>query len=112
MRQILERRESTEKVTILSTVEQGLFAVALLRTLKLYVGVWYTQGKLEATLSDGSAPAFIDTSLNRDGGSSFGLYTINFKAASSGQSLKIRFTILTQYFAPNGNVAWEAATLQ
>lgn len=83
-----------------------------LKTLKLYLGVWYTQGKLEATLSDGSAPAFIDTSLNRNGGSSFGLYTINFKAASSGQSLKIRFTILTQHFAPNGNVAWEAATLQ
>jgi hypothetical protein len=83
-----------------------------LRTLKLYVGVWYTQGKLEATLSDGSASLFIDTSLNNNAGSSFGLYTINFKAGSTGQSLKIRFTILTQHFAPNGNVAWEAATLQ
>jgi hypothetical protein len=83
-----------------------------LRTLKLYVGVWYTQGKLEAALSDGSAPAYVDTSLNKNNGSSFGLYTINFKAASNGQNLKIRFTILNQYFSPNGNVAWEAATLQ
>ena len=83
-----------------------------LKTLKLYVGVWYAQGKLEATLSDGSAPAFVDTAMNKNNGASSGLYTINYKAAASGQNLKIRFTILTQYFSPNGNVAWEAATLQ
>ena len=83
-----------------------------LRTLKLYVGVWYAQGKLEATLSDGSAPGFVDSSLNRNNGASSGLYTINFKAGSPGQSLKVRFTILNQYFSPYGNVAWEAATLQ
>ena len=83
-----------------------------LKTVKLYVGVWYAQGRLEATLSDGSAPAFIDTSQNKNNGASSALYTINFKAATSGQSLKIRFTIQTQYFSPNGNVAWEAVTLQ
>ena len=83
-----------------------------LKTLKLYVGVWYAQGKLEATLSDGSAPAFVDTSMNRNNGANSGLSTITYKAATSGQSLKIRFTILNQYFSPNGNVAWEAATLQ
>lgn len=83
-----------------------------LKTLKLYVGVWYAQGKLEATLSDGSAPAFIDISMNKNNGASSGLYTITYKAAASGQSLKVRFTILNQYFSPNGNVAWEAATLQ
>jgi len=83
-----------------------------LKTLRLYVGVWYAQGKLEATLSDGSAPAYVDTSQNKNNGASSGLYTIQFKAASPGQTLKVRFTILTQYFSPNGNVAWEAATLQ
>jgi len=82
------------------------------KTLKLYVGVWFTQGKLEATLSDGSAPAYVDTSQNKNNGASSGLYTISYKAASAGQTLKVRFTILTQYFSPNGNVAWEAATLQ
>ncbi|MGH9959418.1 MAG: hypothetical protein ACREBC_20215 [Pyrinomonadaceae bacterium] len=82
------------------------------RILKLYVGVWFTRGKLEATLSDASAPAFVDTSLNNNGGASFGLYTINFKAGSTGQTLKIRYTIQIQYFSPHGNVAWEAATLQ
>lgn len=83
-----------------------------LKTLRLYIGVWYAQGKLEATLSDGSAPAYIDTSQNKNNGASSGLYTISFKAASSGQTLKVRFTILNQYFSPNGNVAWNAATLQ
>jgi uncharacterized repeat protein (TIGR01451 family) len=83
-----------------------------LKTLKVYVGVWFTQGKLEATLSDASAPAYVNTALNKNNGTSFGVYTINYKAASSGQSLKIRFTILTQYFSPNGTVALEAATLQ
>jgi len=56
--------------------------------------------------------SFVDSTLNNNAGSSFGLYTINYKAASSGQTLKIRFTIQTQYLSPNGNVAWEAATLQ
>jgi len=83
-----------------------------LRTLKLYVGVWYAQGRLEASMSDGTAVTLTDTSLNNNGGASFGLYTINFKAGSTGQTLKVRFTILNQYFSPNGNVAWEAATLQ
>ena len=40
------------------------------RTLKLYVGLWYAQGKLEATLSDGSALAFTDTSLGNNAGTS------------------------------------------
>ena len=83
-----------------------------LKTLKLYLGVWFAQGKLEATLSDGSAPAYVDTSQNKNNGASSGLYTISYKTASPGQTLKVRFTILTQYFSPNGNVAWEAATLQ
>jgi len=82
------------------------------RTLKLYVGVWFTQGKLQATLSDGSAPDFVDTSLNKNNDRASGLYTITYRAASASQTLKVRFTILTQYFSPNGNVAWEAATLQ
>jgi hypothetical protein len=29
------------------------------KTLRVYVGVWFTQGKLEATLSDVSAPAYV-----------------------------------------------------
>ncbi|MEK6281680.1 MAG: Ig-like domain-containing protein [Acidobacteriota bacterium] len=83
-----------------------------LKSLKLYVGAWYAQGKLEATVSDGSAPAFINTALNNNAGGTFGLYTINYKAGSPGQTLKVRYTILNQYFAPNGNIALKAAMLQ
>lgn len=82
------------------------------RTLKLYVGAWYAQGKLEASLSDGSSPTYVDSSFNGNGGGTFGVYTINFKAGSTGQTMKIRFTILNQYFSPNGNLAWKAATLR
>jgi uncharacterized repeat protein (TIGR01451 family) len=83
-----------------------------LRTLKLYVGAWYAQGRLEASLSDGSSPTYVDTSFNGNAGGTFGVYTINFKAGSPGQTMKIRFTILNQYFSPNGNLAWRAATLR
>ena len=83
-----------------------------LKTLKLYVGAWYAQGKLEATVSDGSAPAYINSALNNNGGGIFGLYTISYKAGSPGQTLKVRYTILNQYFAPNGNIGLKAAILQ
>ena len=83
-----------------------------LRTLKLYVGAWYAQGKLEASLSDGSSPTYVDSSFNGNAGGTFGVYTVNYKAGSTGQTMKIRFTILNQYFSPNGNLAWKAATLR
>jgi uncharacterized repeat protein (TIGR01451 family) len=83
-----------------------------LRTLKLYIGVWYAQAKMEASMSDGSAPTYTNTSFNNNGGGTFGLYTFNFKGGSPGQTIKIRFTILNQYFSPNGNVALKAATLE
>ncbi|MEK6334026.1 MAG: hypothetical protein AABM67_03695, partial [Acidobacteriota bacterium] len=82
------------------------------RTLKIYVGLWYAQGKLEATLSDGSAPAYVDTGLSGNAGTKNGVYTISFKAASTGQTLRVRYTLFTNYFAPYGNVTLEAATLQ
>jgi uncharacterized repeat protein (TIGR01451 family) len=83
-----------------------------LRTLKLYLGLWYAQGKMEATLSDGSAPAYVDTGLSSNAGTKNGVYTIAFKAASSGQTLRIRYTMFTNFFAPYGNITLESATLQ
>ena len=83
-----------------------------LRTLKVYLGLWYAQGKLEATLSDASAAAYVDTGLSSNAGTKNGVYTINFKSASTGQTLKIKYTMFTNYFAPYGNVTFEAATLQ
>lgn len=83
-----------------------------LKTLKLYLGLWNAQGKLEATLSDGSAGPYVDTELNSNSGTKNGVYTILFKAGSTGQTLKLRYTLLTNHFAPHGNVTLEAATLR
>src|SRR5690606_11131825 len=34
------------------------------RTLKMYVGLWAAGGRFEASLSDGSAPTYVDTSIS------------------------------------------------
>lgn len=78
------------------------------RTLKLHVGAYYAQGRLEATLSDNSSPAYVDTSLNANAGVSNGAYTLSYHAASANQTLTITFTMQSDY---GGNVAMQAATL-
>ena len=83
-----------------------------LRTLKLYAGVWFTRAKLEVSLSDGSAPNYIDITMDNNNGKVNGVYTINYKAGSAAQVLKVRLLIVNQYNPPNGNVAWEAVTVQ
>jgi hypothetical protein len=61
------------------------------RVLILYVGIFNTQGKLQAHLSDGSAPDYIDTSLSSSGEIAEA-YTLAYKAGSAGQTLTITFT--------------------
>jgi hypothetical protein len=64
------------------------------RTLRVYTGNWCVRAKLEATLSDDSAPALVDTSFDVPNGALLNaIYTIEFRAASSGQELAIDFTI-------------------
>jgi hypothetical protein len=80
------------------------------RTLKVYVGAWHTQGRMVAHLSDNSAADFVDTSLsNTVSPTSLGVYTLTYQAASAGQTLTITFT---QNLAGAGNVTLQAATLQ
>ncbi|MCZ2078833.1 MAG: peptidoglycan DD-metalloendopeptidase family protein [Bryobacterales bacterium] len=78
------------------------------KVLKVFVGAWNTQGKLVAHLSDNSAPDYADTSLNSTGQDAMGVYTINFRAASAGQTLTVTFT---QNTATGGNINWQAAAL-
>ncbi len=59
-----------------------------LRTLRVYVATNRADGQLTATLSDGSAPAFVDT-LPAATDIRSGIYTITYAAASSGQSLHV-----------------------
>jgi hypothetical protein len=82
------------------------------KTLKLYVSVWGAQGRLEVSLSDGSAPTYVDTSLTEPatGNNVHGVYTINFRAASAGQQLVVRWTVAAS-FNSFGNVTLQAATL-
>ena len=59
--------------------------------------------------SDGSAPDYVDTTLNNQAGSTGGAYTFIYKAGSSGQQLVITFT---QNDNNGGNVTLQASTLQ
>ena len=85
-------------------------AGSIQKTLKIYTSVWSAKGKLEAGLSDGSAPAYTDYTDNSSG-STYKVYTISFKAASANQTLTVKHTVVTAYDTNNGNVTLQAATL-
>ena len=67
-----------------------------LRTLKVYVGVARARASVEAILSDGSAPMYSDTFENTTGSTSQ-LVTVNYSAASAGQSLTFRVVVAVSY---------------
>ncbi len=77
------------------------------QTLTVYVGGWTTGGTLTATLSDGSAPAYTNSSLSNLGSSYYGYYTLVYKAASASQKL----TIVWKEASGTGNVTLYAAAL-
>jgi hypothetical protein len=77
----------------------------------MYVGLWAAGGRLEASLSDGSAPVFLDTSLLNSSATTNAVYTLNYKAASAGQTLTIKWTVNTIFNAWS-NVTLQGATLQ
>ena len=78
------------------------------RTLAVYVGVWSAQGQIVAHLSDGSAPDYVDSSLDNANATTPGLYTFTYQAGSSGQTLTVTFTQVNNTV---GNVTLQAATL-
>jgi hypothetical protein len=77
------------------------------RTLKLFVTVRAIQGRLVAHLNDNSVPDYVDVSLNSVV-ATVGVYTITYKAASSGQTMTVMFT---QANTTNGVIAVQAAAL-
>jgi Big-like domain-containing protein len=81
------------------------------RTLKVYVGLYGAQGDFQAYLSDFSAPAYTDMSLGSVFGNAYAVYTLNYAAASAGQTLTIKYTPKTLYDGDFGNVTLQAATL-
>jgi hypothetical protein len=85
-------------------------ADATQRTLRVYLGGWSSRSKVEAILSDGSALPY-ETIIDKPSGSITRRVTITYSAASSGQTLTLRHTLLDDY-GVNGNIALQAATLQ
>ncbi len=82
-----------------------------LRRLKVYVGLYGAQGNFQAYLSDFSTKAFTDTSLSNFFDNTYAVYTLDYSAASSGQSLIVRYRALTTFDQEFGNVTFQAATL-
>jgi hypothetical protein len=81
-----------------------------LKTLRIYLGAWSARGRFEASLSDGSAPIFLDTALINQSATTNAVYTIGFAAGSAGQTLTIKYTVETMYNG-SGNVTLEGMTL-
>jgi hypothetical protein len=66
------------------------------RILKIYVGMTgTTSGKLQAHLSDGSSPDYVDTGVTTAGPYREGIYTITYHAASPAQSLTVDWSLVS-----------------
>lgn len=76
------------------------------RTLNLYVGGYQSRGRLQAFLSDASAPSF-ETTLEDLGGVYDRAVALTYHAAGTGQLLTVRYTL-----DAGSNVTLQAATLQ
>lgn len=90
--------------------ELSVPADTTVRTLKLYVGAYAARMKFEASLSDNSAPTYVETNFANESDGPNAVFTIGFAAGSSGQSLIIKFTVLEDL--GGGNVTLQAAVLR
>jgi hypothetical protein len=62
------------------------------RTLKLYVGATYAQGRLQAQLTSDLGPlTFINDSVISSSGTKNFVYTLSYKASSPGQTLTVSY---------------------
>gem|GEM_PF-2576681 len=78
------------------------------RTLKVYVGALGAKGKLEVSLGDKSAPdyvGYVETT-----GIKYKVFTINYKAATSGQILIVKYTVDSQEPGAIKNIMLQAAS--
>ncbi|HTI97983.1 MAG TPA: hypothetical protein VL527_03690 [Dongiaceae bacterium] len=79
--------------------------------LKVFVGLYGAQGRLDAWLGDGSVPPFSDDTLYSAYGNAYRVYLLTFAAPHPGTLLHVQWTA-EQLFDPSyGNVTWQAATL-
>lgn len=83
------------------------------RTLQVFVGAYAAEGRLTASLSDGSAASFTNAAnatVNNIGNGPSGIFTLNYSADSAGQFLTITWTVAVAKM-PSGNVTLQAAAL-
>src|SRR5262245_9550154 len=87
----------------------------VMQTLKVWVHAHGGAGKLTASLSDGSAPNFVDTSVGVTGGHNApGVYQLSFASPTPGAKLKVTWTLDHVVTGPNSvtnNAAVYAAAL-
>lgn len=79
------------------------------KTLKVYVGAYAAQMHFEASLSDASAPTYVDESFENASDGPNRAYVLSFAANSPGQRLTVRYWVLS---GSGGNVTLQAAALR
>lgn len=81
--------------------------------LELFVGVYAGRGKLTATLSDGSATEYSNTSLENLSNGPGGVYKLTYAANSPGQTLTVQWVLdlVAGSGATTANVTLQAAAL-
>ena len=79
------------------------------RTVHVYVAVASGQANLTASLSDGSAAPFSDSSMASYFGNRMEEFSFTYHAASAGQSLHITFTLVNNF--GSGTLSLAAASL-
>jgi hypothetical protein len=81
------------------------------RTLKVYVGLYGQAGTLQAFLSDGSAPAYSDATLDDVFSDRYAVYTITYRAALPGQTLTVQYRASRAYDMDFGSLSLAAVSL-
>ena len=80
------------------------------KTLKIYLGLYHAKGMFQASLSDSSASAY-ETYLDSPSSVLNNVITLNFEAASAGQTLTIQYTLTDNYSLSGGYITLQALTL-
>ncbi len=80
-------------------------------TLLIYLGVWMATGRIQATLSDGSAAPLTLAPIENLTGTLSEVAAITYSAASSGQLLTVTLTQVGAGPNPSSNVTLQAASL-
>jgi hypothetical protein len=82
------------------------------RVLKMYVGNYGATMHFEASLSDGSAPSYVDESYFNPSDGPNRVYTLTFAAASPGQKLIVRWWIKSLSDTTFGNCTLLSAAVR